>query len=58
MNSSDSFIKREDFIMNKLVLAYYRVYQWIFNIGAHFLHWRRPIQVSGIGSAGKIPDIL
>ena len=44
--------------MNKLVLAYYRVYQWIFNIGAHFLHWRRPIQVSGIGSAGKIPDIL
>ena len=44
--------------MGKLLNAYYRCYQWVFNIGAHFLYWRRPIQVSGVGSAGKIPDIL
>ncbi len=45
-------------IMSFLRNAYYRVYQFIFNIGAHFLYWRRPIQVSGIGSAERIPEIL
>ena len=43
---------------NMIKKAYYRTFQAVFNIGARFLYWRRPIQVSGVGSAEKIPEIL
>ncbi|MBO5497562.1 MAG: iron-containing alcohol dehydrogenase [Oscillospiraceae bacterium] len=38
--------------------AYYRAFQAVFNVGARCLYWRRPIPVSGIGSVGKIPELL
>lgn len=42
-------------IVNK---AYYRSFQAVFNVGARFLYWRRPIPVSGPGSVKKIPELL
>lgn len=44
--------------MSKLKTAYYRVFQWIFNIGARLLYWRRPIVVRGDNSVTKIPGVL
>lgn len=44
--------------MGKLNTAYCRVFQAIFNVGARFLYWRKPIQVSGVGSIAKIPELL
>ncbi|MCR4607691.1 MAG: iron-containing alcohol dehydrogenase [Oscillospiraceae bacterium] len=38
--------------------AYYRSFQAVFNIGARCLYWRRPIEVSGTGSTGRIPELL
>ncbi|MBR0039873.1 MAG: iron-containing alcohol dehydrogenase [Oscillospiraceae bacterium] len=38
--------------------AYYRSFQAVFNIGARLLYWRKPIPVSGVGSIGKIPELL
>ena len=38
--------------------AYYRSFQAVFNIGARCLYWRRPVEVSGPGSAGRIPELL
>ncbi len=38
--------------------AYYRSFQAVFNIGARCLYWRRPVEVSGTGSIGKIPELL
>lgn len=42
-------------IVNK---TYYRTFQAVFNVGARALNWRKPIPVTGVGSASKIPDIL
>lgn len=42
-------------ILNK---TYYRTFQAVFNVGARALYWRKPIPVTGVGSASKIPDIL
>lgn len=39
-------------------LAYYRVYQAIFDIGARCLYWRKPIVTSGQGSIKKIPELF
>ena len=44
--------------MGAIQTAYYRSFQAVFNIGARFLSWRRPIPVSGAGSVGKIPELL
>ena len=44
--------------MSKIQTAYYRSFQAVFNIGARCLYWRRPIPVSGVGSIGKIPELL
>ena len=44
--------------MGAIQTAYYRSFQAVFNIGARFLSWRRPIPVSGTGSVGKIPELL
>ena len=41
--------------MSTLKKCYYRVFQWIFNIGARCLYWRRPIVTSGPNSVTKIP---
>lgn len=38
--------------------AYYRSFQAVFNIGARCLYWRRPVEVSGTGSTGRIPELL
>lgn len=38
--------------------AYCRSFQAVFNIGARFLYWRKPIPVSGAGSVKKIPELL
>ncbi|MBQ6372360.1 MAG: iron-containing alcohol dehydrogenase [Oscillospiraceae bacterium] len=38
--------------------AYYRSFQAVFNIGARCLCWRRPVEVSGTGSTGRIPELL
>ncbi len=38
--------------------TYYRSFQAVFNIGARFLVWRRPIPFSGVGSIRKIPELL
>ena len=38
--------------------AYYRSFQAVFNVGARFLRWRRPIPVSGEGAVKKIPELL
>lgn len=39
-------------------LAYYRVYQAIFDIGARCLYWRKPIVTSGVGSMKEIPALF
>ncbi len=44
--------------MDSAKKAYYRSYQAVFNVGARCLPWRRPIPVSGIDSAAKIPELL
>ena len=44
--------------MSSVKTAYYRSFQAVFNIGARLLYWRRPIPVSGVGSAAKIPELL
>ena len=38
--------------------AYYRSFQAVFNVGARYLYWRRPIPVSGVGAIQKIPELL
>lgn len=44
--------------MGTVKTAYYRGFQAVFNVGARFLAWRKPIPVSGIGAVQKIPDLL
>ena len=44
--------------MGAIQTAYYRSFQAVFNIGARLLYWRKPIPVSGVGSIGKIPELL
>ena len=38
--------------------AYYRVFQFVFNIGARCLPWRKAEVVDGAGSISKIPELL
>jgi len=38
--------------------AYCRSFQAVFNIGAHFLNWHKPILRSGPGSITSIPELL
>lgn len=38
-------------------LAYYRVYQAVFDIGARCLPWRKPIVTSGVGAMKEIPAL-
>ena len=38
--------------------AWYRTFQMGMNIGAKALYWRKPIPVTGTGSAEKIPQLL
>ncbi|MEI3101945.1 MAG: iron-containing alcohol dehydrogenase [Oscillospiraceae bacterium] len=44
--------------MEGLQKAWYRSFQFCVNIGGRFLHWRKPIPVTGPGSTAKIPEIL
>ena len=44
--------------MDALKKAWYRTFQMAMNIGSRALYWRKPIPVSGQGSAEKIPQIL
>ena len=44
--------------MDKLKLAYYRVYQFVFDKGARCLPWRKPIVESGAGSLSKSADLF
>ena len=44
--------------MGAIQTAYYRSFQAVFNIGARLLYWRKPIPISGVGSVGKIPELL
>ena len=44
--------------MNPFVKAYYKSYQAIFNIGARFLYWRKPITIEGAGSVKEIPGLF
>lgn len=38
--------------------AWYRTFQMGMNVGARALYWRKPIPVTGAGSASKIPQLL
>lgn len=38
--------------------AYYRSFQAVFNVGARFLNWRKPIVVDGEGSLSKAPELF
>ena len=44
--------------MSTVKKAYYRSFQAVFNVGARFLYWRKPIPISGVGSIQKIPELL
>ncbi len=44
--------------MGTVKKAYYRSFQAVFNVGARCLYWRRPIPFAGVGSIGKIPELL
>lgn len=44
--------------MDGLKKVWYRTFQMAVNIGGRALYWRKPIPVSGIGSIGKIPELL
>ena len=44
--------------MDGLNRAWYRTCQTAVNIGGRALYWRKPIPVSGVGSIGKIPELL
>ncbi len=44
--------------MDSLIKAYYRAFQAVFNVGAHFLYWRKPIVKAGAGSIRGIPELL
>jgi alcohol dehydrogenase class IV len=41
-----------------LRVGYYRVLQAVFNVGARLLPWRKAVPVQGVGSIGKIPELL
>lgn len=38
--------------------AYYRTFQFVFNIGARCLPWRKAEVIDGAGSIAKIPELL
>lgn len=38
--------------------AWYRTFQMGMNVGARALYWRKPIPITGAGSASKIPQLL
>ncbi len=44
--------------MSQLKKAYYRSFQFVFNIGARVLPWRKAAVEKGAGAIGKIPDLL
>lgn len=44
--------------MDSLKKAYYRTFQAVFNVGARFLYWRKPITVTGEGSLAKAPELF
>lgn len=44
--------------MEGLQKAWYRSFQFCVNIGGRFLHWRKPIPITGEGSTARIPEIL
>lgn len=41
-----------------MFIIFCRVFQFIFNIGARLLPWRKAVPVEGPGSIGKIPELL
>ena len=43
---------------DSIKLAYYRAFQFIFDIGARCLYWRKPIVVSGEGSLKEVPSLF
>lgn len=45
-------------LMDAVKNAYYRTYQFFFDIGARFLYWRKPITVTGEGSLAKAPELF
>ena len=44
--------------MEGLQKAWYRSFQFCVNIGGRFLHWRKPIPITGTGCTAEIPGIL
>ena len=44
--------------MTTLQKIYDRSFQAVFNLGARFLRWRRPILVTGAGCSGQIPALI
>lgn len=44
--------------MDLLNKVYYRTFQAVFNVGARFLHWRKPIVRAGSDSIKSIPELL
>lgn len=57
-NSLSSMVFRGGNDRGRIEKTYYRSFQAVFNIGARFLVWRRPIPFSGVGSIRKIPELL
>lgn len=51
-------VESNDWSVNTMLKkAYYRVFQAVFNVGARCLYWRRPIEVSGPGSAKRAAEL-
>lgn len=44
--------------MNKLKLAYYRAYQFVFDKAARCLHWRKPKVMAGAGMLSEVFSIF
>lgn len=44
--------------MDSIKKAYYRTFQAVFNVGARFLYWRKPITVTGEGALAKAPELF
>ncbi len=44
--------------MDNLKKAYYRVYQFVFDLGARLMPWRKPITVTGEGSISQVGELF
>ena len=46
------------YMEGRYMKVYYRTFQFVFNIGARFLKWKRPEIIKGEGALENVPEIL